>query len=579
MRRAVLLATASILLAGDGTFARATPQRVRRVPQPESALASSALRTDKAATDVERLFRALQREPGPIHFDPQRRWSGVLIENGARGTLTITPSGVQDARTTHIELVSGEPSPMLDRCWAWLEVLDLKPGSYDVRFEGRPCIEAPDLFLEGRWLVASPFDPGDVLVVAERDTGGRHPRYRLRTHHRTPSGFTAADGTHFPQGVVDDLRARVLASRALPGESVGEILAQPTAYLDAQGFDAETITAHLPDIRRACVGTWIDRDGRALPLPEIADPLFEIDSLRRSLAMYLLGTPTDLTSMCVTLVGLPGDPPIVVGTSSANPDFVPWYVAVGYERWHSLDRGLSLALLELALPDSCKHPQFESTQAWRTTLWDDPVVWYPIRKALEKLLSFEGHRLVAGWNAVAERFEPDLPRHHRRNRPGLFALNVDVRSQGPLDRIWIGADNHPELDWLDVAEVFAACEKAVSAQPWLEAWTRERGIHLTAQVPLDLDPISSSLWSATLPDTSPAFAVSFEVESFFEGKRRRQSVGRGVIAADGTLLIMEALPRAGLEDVLGVPMFEHGSPKQMVLVEPGRAPVLRHRVE
>lgn len=580
MRGSVLLAAISILAMGDATFAAAALQQEGRDPPVEILWPRArGFQADAAATEVERLLRSMIHEPAPIMFDPRRRWAGVLVEDGARGTLTITPCGVRDALSTRIELVAGEPSPMLDRCWAWLDVLDLAPGLYDVRFEGRPCVDALDLFLEGPWLVASPFDPGDLLVVGERDPRGKRPRNRLRTHHPTPEGYTAADGTHVSRAEVDALRAQVLASRTRPGDSIDEILAQPAAYLDAQGFDAATISAHLPEIRRACAAKWIDRDGRALALPHNADPLFEIDHLRRALAMHLLSVEPDPTGTCVALVGLPGDPPIVVGTRSTSPDSVPWYVAVGHERWHSFDRRLSRALLELSLPDSCKQAQLQSTQGWRESIWDDLQVWHPIRDALAKLLARESYRLVAGWTAVAERFQPDVPPWFKADSPGRGTMAVDVRGRGPLDRIPIGSRRGAVLDWTDVTAAFEACETAVSVQPWLVPWAREREIRLTAMVPLDLDAISATLWRATLPDLAPAFQLLFEAEAELGGNRKRLSVGRGVIAANGTLLITEALPRAGLQDLIGARMLLHAAGEQFVLVEPDGRPVVRRRAD
>lgn len=569
-----------MLIAGDAALAVAPAQAVGAPARSDLLPVAGALQSDECIPHVERLMRLPRSGSSPMTFDPRSPWHGILFEQGARGTVRITPNGQANATATCFEVTSDVPAYVPTRCWSFFEGLDLAAGAYDVCFQGRECSLTFDRYLEGNWLVASPSDAGEPLVVGKLSSGCMGSRSDLRTFRPTTGGYTADDGAYLTWTDVGALRKRVLSTWqhfGQPGQSLNAIVADPAPYLDALGFDAATIASHLPEIRRACAGEWVDEHGRLVALPESLEPLFEIEFLQRELARHLVMPDNQSTASQSMLIEFPGEPRIVVGTSSVRPDALPWYVAVGPRRWHMLDRELSRSLIDLTPPEWLQRRAFEGAADWRSTLWSDPATWYRIREQFERSMAHESYRLVAGWDAVSERFRPDLWPHAKASRPGLSAMAVDVDAEGPLDRILLRPSPGSGMDWRVVEQAFEACERTIAAQPWLSPWARERGIRVTVGVPLDVDAISASIWRATLPDTQPEFALLFDVEGTLGGQRKRFSVGRGMIARDGTLLITEALPRTGMQEMLGAPLMHHASSEHFVLVEPGRAPVLRLR--
>ncbi|MCP3917645.1 MAG: hypothetical protein GY711_19030 [bacterium] len=575
MRTSHLLLAATGMLAG--TAAIILPNRFQ---EPERVASSEleersgpAVRSQPAAPDrpnpkrprvtgepprpstrwVEELAARRTAVPEPFTFDRRNLPQGVLLQDGSRATVTFTPWPVDEARAAStVEVVVGERVHRDGRFFAPLTNLDLAPGSYEVRVNGHPCVG--HFRMPGtRWLYVQEPAATRPVLVAEYTSGCFMSGASVREYERSSGGYVAADGERLPMAAVEDLRARVLASRPRRGESSAQILEEPDAYLASLGLTDDVIGEHVPEIKRLCVGDWRDHDGRPLEIPSELDGLFELSAIKRMLVEHLLYAPERSTTSHSTLIEIPGEPWIYLSNESNGPDLVPWYVAAGDERWYALDRELSHALVDLAFENGSMRRRLERTSNWRETLWSDTAVWNTLAKRTREALALVSYRMVAGWETVEERFAPEPLRGLRPSGPRLPAMNLLVREPETID--WVLVRGAGERDWNDVLADYERAEAMLSEQTWLAQWKRENGGRIGVWLPLGIENLHDrssirELWEDEAIGGAPELAISFGRPARHGASRSFTNLGGGVLSADGTLVVFRSSgPRGPLGGV------------------------------
>lgn len=425
--------------------------------------------------------------------------------------------------------------PMLGRQPSWMEV----------------CIDesarqADSIHLDPASMDTENMPAARPLVVTEHMSGCILSGDQVRSFAAMDEEFVDADGAILSAADVEELRARVLASRPGPGESATEILRSPGDYLESLGFSDDVIARHVPALRRLCAGDWKDQKGEPLEQHAVLDELFEIDHLKHVLVDHLLRAPDRSTTTYQTVIELPGEPRIFLGTESNSPDLIPWYVVAGGERWYLLDRELSRALVDLGPEQGWIRSCFEHTEDWRSTIWSDLVVWYALVPASNAALARVSYQLVPGWERVEARYKVGEPSQPRPGSPRLPRLDLGVRKTGTIDRVLLRPGSQCYSDWNDVLADQARAEQAVSAQPWLARWkgaTGRRGLSLVllSDVEACLDESSVyELWEDLALEGAPEFILVFEGVGKIQGRQVHHGVGRGVLSTQGTLLILNS---------------------------------------
>jgi hypothetical protein len=495
---------------------------------------------------------------------------------GVAHTVTITPlpEGLERDRAS-FEVVPEEPrgsSGWFAR--APFPELSLEPGDYVVRVDGRPCIPSGSM----DWPLALDLAEEPPLGLSECRIGDPIISSRSRWYRPGEAGYVSGDGTVLTRGRVNELRARVLASRPSPGESVHEILAHPGAYLASLGITDDVITGRLATIRAACVHVdWTDENGNAPEIPAELDGLF-------ALVSYLLREPGEDWALSVEL---PGEPWIHLCTSSNAPDALPWYVAVEGERWYALDRELSWAVVELAPADGWMRARLAEQRDWRETIWSMPRVWGDIPERVNEALAQLGYERLPGWAELEGRFQLEIALDRPTQEPALPTADLTVTRPGTIDVVHLRPDWSDHSSWTDVVAAYERAERAAGRQPWLARWKRENRGRIGVYFPLRIEHLerrasaAAEAWEDAGIGGTPAILLSFSVSSGMhtpEGRPTSIGCGRGVLSEEGDLLILESRTRHG---PLGSEWLREPGAEatRYGVVRPGAAPEIRTRLK
>jgi len=533
---------------------------------------------------VDMLARARSSEPGPVQLGRSRP-EGVLLrpwDAGEMRRVTITPFPEGLDR----DGVSFEVVPDRSREWsgrfarAPFPELSLEPGDYVVRVDGKPCVPSGSV----DWLLVLDLAEAPPIGLCESSNGDPITYTRSRWYRPEEAGYVADDGVVLTRAQVNELRARVLASRPKPGESVHEILAQPDDYLASLGITDDVIARRLATIRAACVHVdWTDPDGNAPEIPAELDELFALDALKRHLVGYLLREPGENWALSLEL---PGEPWIHLCTSSNAPDALPWYVAVEGERWYALDRELSWAVLELAPADGWMRGRLEEQRGWRETIWSMPWIWGDIPKRVNEALAQLSYQRLPGWAELEGRFQLENASLRPTARPALPFGSLSVTRPGTIDVVHLDPDWADHSSWTDVVAAYERAERAATSQPWLASWKEKNRGRIGVIFPTGIDPlerlasVAAEAWEDAGMGGAPEFALRFARPIRVpDGGTKDWGCGLGVLSAKGDLLILESDSPSGPLASEGLRDSRIDRTQRYGVVRPGSAPEIRTRAD
>jgi len=568
-----------VLVAVDGGAARQDGgfRRLFERPLPVEQELDLRARARRDAGDSVRCGADL---PTDVVFPPARE--------GERATVRVMPfPDVPGGERTATVDVTGRAG------WGGRLVPfpDLRP---ELRPESRGCEVRVDGFLctatphgVGKQLLLALDRPDDAPVLSSEVSAGCFVTVqRQRWFRPDGAGFVADDGTLLTHAELERLRARVLASWPAPGETVHDVLEEPTAYLADLGITDERIEREVATIRATCVDErWSDPAGDAPAIPAELDGLFAPDALKHLLADYLLRRTNRGTDDWVYTVELPGDPWIWAGSCSLSPDLVPWYVIAGTKGWYSLDRDLSRALVELAPADSTIRERLDRQRDWQACIWSDPAVWSPVARRVNEALGRQACRRIAGWDELSRCFDVAVPPILRPGtEPRLPATSLPVARPGTIDTVLVRCDWDEAWTWRDVVAAYRVAETAASAQPWLARWKERSGGRISVFVPLRADHLSryrevaSELWAEAGLEGTPTVAVGFGFSVRApDGSERGVSCGGGVLSTRGDLLILDSNATRGPLADEGLMNSRCSDTGRYAVVRRGGAPEIRTR--
>jgi hypothetical protein len=578
---------------------RPDPKAERSEPQldpPEPAWHPSALR--RASSELphgvsllDELARLRFSSDQPIRFGAGGPVTGLMLEPvdaGKSRTVTITPWPEERGSdpVLSFQVVAGTRPTFVGRfVVAPFPELGIPPGEYAVRVDGRPCV-VPDFPEDAKSLLFPQESAGTApLSVFERSSGCENSSIRGRRFRPVGDEYVADDGACLSRAQVEDLRRRVLASSPRSGESLGEFLARPDAYLASLGITDEEIESHLATIRAACLDPrWKDANGNAPELPAGVDELLDLHALKTRLVDHLLHPPRMSTEDWSLTIEIPGEPWIQLGTESFGPDAVPWHVIAGRNCWDTVDRELSRALVELAPTGGSARYRVEKLRNWRDTVWAQPDAWGTLAAELNDAASHRSLELVPGWAGWRGRVQVGKVDTQPRARGTLPPMELSVKNPGTFDTIEFRPGGNEHWDWTDLRREFDRAERAAAAQPWLARWKQENHGQIAVLLPMWSDSMSTDraaitvrLWKQAGIERTPEFALTFAYRVSVQWRDVEVEAGRAALSGAGDLLILESNTPDGPLAGRGLSRSCLEADGNYLVVRPGSAPEIRAR--
>jgi hypothetical protein len=540
---------------------------------------------------LDELARFRSMPFGPIRIDHVHRVTGAILERTDERrprTVTIQPWSEETAGDPGLSFqVVAEPGQtFFDRfVVAPFPELGLPPGDYAVRVDGQPCI-VPTYPADSQ-LMLFPKGPAETapVSVVEHISGCFTSESRGRWYRPVGDEYVAEDGACLTRAQVEDLRRRVLASSPGPGESLGELLDHPDAYLASLGVTDEIIESHLATIRAACSGTgWKDAHGNAPELTAGMNELFDLHALKARLVDHLLQAPDESTNLLSLTIEIPGDPWIHMGTDSNGPDMVPWLVVAGEKRWSTVDRELSRTLVDLTPAEGWVREKVESRQNWRDTAWGQASTWGSLATELNEALSHTSLELVPGWAGLRGRFKPGHVATGPRSGWTLPSMDLSVTPPGVIDTLYLRPGWNDHWTWTDLLNEYERAERAAEAQPWLARWKQEAHGKIAVFLPRGGDhfgrswaPVTAALWKEAGLEGAPDYAIALMSHPDGISPGMDMYIGKCALSEAGELLVLESNTSRGPLAGQGLAMdYPQGNAKYAV-VRPGSDPEIRSR--
>lgn len=507
--------------------------------------------------------------------------TGVVIPDANPGDPCMLELVQIDGDAPELPVWKGEIQGV-DQDW-WYGLHSIRPlpkltvgrGTYRLRADGLPCVLARSVPPGERLLF--PLQPARSadLTVAEISSGCLSTLTLCNRFHGVRDGYVNDEGCSLSQDDVATLRNRVLASKPVPAATLWKILEKPDDYLASLGITDEVIAAHVPAIRAACVSPgWKHPDGSMPSIPAEFDALFTPGQLKLRLAAYLLRVSSGSTQRLGVLVEIPGDPWIQLGTGSAAPEFVPWFVVAGADRWYTLDRELSRAIADLAPFAGWMRSRLAHERDWRKSVWSDANAWGDIPTEVDKMLSRRQFESIRGWSEMEKRAVPAKWSPQPRPEQYLPMMEMRPTTPGTIDGLIVRPGTSPERDWTDVASEYDLAERAANAQPWLHRWKAANSGRLSVFLPCGHEDLASRrataerAWKEARLPGSPQFFLSFDI-FVSPDSTVPLSCGLGVLSVDGTLLILGSMSARG-PLASKVPITSDPDARRFGVVRPGR---------
>jgi len=430
-----------------------------------------------------------------------------------------------------------------------LPKLTVGPGAYRLRVGGFECVvSSSGPYGERALFPLQPARSADLTIV-ELSSGCLSSLTCSNRFRAVRDGYVDDEGCSLSREDVAALRNRVLASRPGPAGTLEKIFDEPDDYLASLGITDEVLSAHIPAIRAVCVAKgWNLPGGSMHGIPAELEHLFTPGQLKLRLATYLLRVSSGSTQRRGVLVDIPGDPWIRLGTGSDAPEFVPWFVVAGAERWYTLDRELSQAIADLAPSAGGMRPSLAHERDWRESVWSNARAWQDLRTEVDQVLSRRQFESIRGWPEMEKRAVPEK----WTSQPFRFLPTMELRptTPGVIDTLLVRPGSNADGDWTDVASGYDLVARAASTQPWLQRWKVANSGHLSVFLPRGHEDLASRrviavrAWREARLPGSPQFFLSFDT---FLGPdaQGRIHCGLGVLSEDGTLLILESRSARG----------------------------------
>jgi hypothetical protein len=578
------------------------PWTHRPDPQPESSesridppqpawrpgpLQRASLQESSLEHVVEELARLRSMPFGPIWIDDTHRLTGAMLERTdvqKPGIVTIQPwseeTGSDPLMSFQIAAESRDRFVV-----APFPELRLPPGDYTVRIDGQPCIVSS--YDADAQAMVSPKRLAETVPVSvvEHTSGCFSSETRRRWFLHVGDEYVADDGACLSREQVEDLRRRVLASSSGAGKLLSEALDRPGEYLASLGVTDELIESHLATIRATCLGDgWKDAKGNAPELTKATEGLFDLHDLKARLVDHLLVSLHWSTDQWTLSIELPGDPCIHLGTDSDGPDVVPWYVAVGKERWFTVDRELSRMLVDLAPTDGWARGKVETRRNWRETVWAQAITWGSLTSELNEALSHTSLELVPGWAGSRGRFKSGKFDTRLRSGWALPSMDLTVTHPGTIDTLYFRPSWGDHWDWTRLSSEYERAERAAEEQPWLAHWKQENHGKIAVFFPRGGDPlgggwrpVTAALWKEAGLEGAPEYAVALVIHPGEVPSGMDLYAGKAALSEAGDLLILESNTPRGPLAGQGLAVSYPQANAKYAVVRPGSAPEIRAR--